>query len=72
MAIAGLGYSFGMVSTFTRAQGSALQKGFKDDIETYILISGTDFIRLKIEAQVYFHFYSCANAISDNFFFQNI
>ena len=29
-----------MVSTFGRAQGAALRKGFKDDIDTYLLISG--------------------------------
>ena len=29
-----------MVSTFGRTQAAALEKGFKDDIETYILISG--------------------------------
>lgn len=29
-----------MVSTFGRAQGAAQRAGFKDDIDTYILIAG--------------------------------
>ena len=33
-----------MVSTFGRTQAAAIQKGFKDSIETYILISGMIFL----------------------------
>lgn len=40
IGIAGFGYALVMVSTFGRTQAAALEKGFKDDIETYILISG--------------------------------
>jgi len=36
----GFGYALVVVSTFGRAQSAAIQKGFKDDIETYLLISG--------------------------------
>ena len=38
--IFGFGYALVVVSTFGRAQSAALQKGFKDDIETYLLIFG--------------------------------
>ena len=41
IAIAGVGYAIVMVSTFSRAQSEALKKGFPDDIETYLMISGT-------------------------------
>ena len=44
MAIVGFGYALVMVSTFGRAQGAALRKGFKDDIDTYLLIAGIEFI----------------------------
>jgi len=40
ITIFGFGYALVVVSTFGRAQSAALQKGFKDDIETYLLISG--------------------------------
>ena len=40
IAIVGFGYAQVMVSTFGRAQGAALRKGFKDGIDTYLLISG--------------------------------
>ena len=40
IGIVGFGYALVMVSTFGRAQGAALRKGFKDDIDTYLLISG--------------------------------
>ena len=40
IGIVGFGYALVMVSTFGRTQAAALEKGFKDDIETYILISG--------------------------------
>jgi hypothetical protein len=36
-----LGYGSVMVSTFGRAQGAAMRKGYAKDIETYLLISGT-------------------------------
>ena len=38
--LGGLGYAFVMISTFCRAQSGALEKGFADDIETYLMISG--------------------------------
>ena len=41
MGLAGLGYALVMVSTFSRAQSEALKNGFSDDIETYMMISGT-------------------------------
>lgn len=40
MAVVGFGYAMVMVSTFGRAQSAAIRKGFKDDIDTYLLISG--------------------------------
>ena len=36
----GVGYALVVVSTFGRAQSAALKKGFKDNIETYVLING--------------------------------
>ena len=39
--LGGVGYALVMVSTFSRAQSEALKKGFADDIETYLMISGT-------------------------------
>ena len=36
----GIGYACVMVSTFGRAQGAAIRKGYAKDIETYLLISG--------------------------------
>ena len=38
--LGGIGYAFVMVSTFSRAQAEVLKKGFSDDIETYLMISG--------------------------------
>ena len=40
LALGGVGYAFVMVSTFSRAQSEVLKKGFSDDIETYLMISG--------------------------------
>ena len=40
MAVVGLGNEIVMVSTFGRAQKAALKKGFKDDIDTYLMIAG--------------------------------
>ena len=40
-ALSAVGYSFVMVSTFSRAQSEVQKKGFSDDIETYLIISGT-------------------------------
>ena len=37
IGIVGFGYALVMVSTFGRTQAAALEKGFKDDIETLIL-----------------------------------
>ena len=45
IGIVGFGYALVMVSTFGRAQGAALRKGFKDDIDTYLLISGKKVIK---------------------------
>ena len=39
--LGGVGYALVMVSTFSRAQSEVLRKGFSDDIETYLMISGT-------------------------------
>ena len=38
--LGGIGYAFVMVSTFSRANAEVLKKGFSDDIETYLMISG--------------------------------
>ena len=38
--LGGIGYALVMVSTFSRAQSDALKRGFANDIETYLLISG--------------------------------
>lgn len=40
MGISGFGYALIMVSTFTRSQAEAIEHGFEDDIDTYLLISG--------------------------------
>ena len=42
--LGGVGYALVMVSTFSRAQSEVLRKGFSDDIETYLMISGTTII----------------------------
>ena len=39
-ALSAVGYSFVMVSTFSRAQAEVQKNGFSDDIETYLIISG--------------------------------
>ena len=39
MAIAAAGNAFSMVSTYGRAHKAAIKLGFKDDIDTYLLIS---------------------------------
>jgi uncharacterized membrane protein len=46
MVTIAVGYACVMVSTFGRAQGAAMRKGFAKDIETYLLISGN--FKLKI------------------------
>ena len=38
--LGGVGYALVMVSTFSRAQSEVIGKGFSDDIETYLMISG--------------------------------
>jgi hypothetical protein len=40
LAILGLGYGMVMVSTFGRSQRAAIRKGFNDDMDTYLIISG--------------------------------
>ena len=41
MALAGFAYSCMVVSSFSRAQRRVLDMGFADDINTYVMISGT-------------------------------
>ena len=41
VALVGFGYALVMVSSFGRAQTAALNLGYADDINTYIMISGT-------------------------------
>ena len=38
--LGGIGHAFVMVSTFSRSHAEVLKKGFLDDIETYLMISG--------------------------------
>ena len=45
-AIVGFAYSQIMVSTFARANSAAMRRGFRDDIKTYLLISGIAYIPL--------------------------
>ena len=40
MGLGGVGYAFVVVSTFTRAESEAIKKGFSDDLQTYLMISG--------------------------------
>ena len=40
LGLGGVGYAFVVISTFSRAQSEALRKGFADDVETYLMISG--------------------------------
>ena len=40
IGLGGVGYALVMVSTFTRAQNAALEQGYSDNIETYLMISG--------------------------------
>ena len=39
MALAAVGNAFSMVSTYGRSHKAALNLGFKDDMDTYLLIS---------------------------------
>lgn len=36
----GFSYTFCMVSTFSRAHGEAMRKGYNDDLSTYLILSG--------------------------------
>ena len=40
VTLAGFAYALVVVSTFARCQGSAMKLGYKDDVSTYLLISG--------------------------------
>jgi hypothetical protein len=40
VALSGLGYGMVLVSTFGRSQKAAIRKGYNDDIDTYLIISG--------------------------------
>ncbi len=50
MALAGIAYASLVVSSFSRAQKKVLEMGFADDINTYVMISGTD-IRVKLDSR---------------------
>lgn len=41
MALAGFAYSALVCSSFSRAQKRVIEMGFSDDINTYVMISGT-------------------------------
>ena len=41
VAMVGFGYALVMVSSFGRAQSAALNLGYADDLNTYIMISGS-------------------------------
>ena len=40
MTICGLGYGMILVSAFGRSQRAAIWKGYNDDMDTYLIISG--------------------------------
>ena len=40
MVFVGSGFAFCMVSSFGRAHFAAITKGFNDDMDTYIFVSG--------------------------------
>ena len=40
MVFVGFGFAFSMVSSFGRAHKAAISKGFNDDMDTYIFVSG--------------------------------
>lgn len=42
MAINGTGMGFTLVSAFTRAQSAVLRLGYRDDLNTFIFISGNN------------------------------
>ena len=42
VGLVGFGYALVMVSSFGRAQSAALSLGYADDLNTYIMISGTE------------------------------
>ncbi len=46
MAFVGFGNALVVTSTFLRAQRAAVYHGFKDDIDTYIIISGSHLLSL--------------------------
>ena len=48
VGLVGFGYALVMVSSFGRAQSAALNLGYVDDINTYIMISGNLLIYIYI------------------------
>ena len=46
MAMFGLGYGMVMVSTFGRSQRAAIRKGYNDDMDTYLIISGYNLLSI--------------------------
>ena len=55
--LGGIGYALVMISTFSRSHAEVLKKGFLDDIETYLMISGinlyTECVLLYLKAIMY-------------------
>ncbi len=51
-AIVGVGYSAVMVSTFARGYNMAMEKGYDDDMDSYLAISGQHLVRF--QSKVYF------------------
>jgi hypothetical protein len=53
MAICGLGYGMVLVSTFGRSQRAAIRKGFNDDMDTYLIISGNCMNQIEIQRKLF-------------------
>ncbi len=49
MVLEGLAYAFNMVSTFSRAGNAAKRLGYRDDINTYLMVTGKNLEKEKKE-----------------------
>ena len=64
MGLVGFAHSCMVVSTFSRAQRQVLDMGFADDINTYVMISGTYNRPFKKDANFLLLLHFCAKISS--------
>ena len=56
MVFVGSGFAFCMVSSFGRAHFAAITKGFNDDMDTYIFVSGKTIFAFFLPFSIFFYF----------------